>query len=172
MVLKLKKYTNKNSTDEVLNNNKTKTKKNIIYIGGGNTIANKAVNKIYGKAIEAKKINYKTFDIKTGSEYRQLKRDVRATRISAFFARKFGKLNDTEYKMQVLLLMGNLHFAKLKLYYAKLNKIALLLIKDDNSIIKTIHSKINQIFFLQQQIDKGYLQDTGKRSKIKSDKKN
>ena len=77
--------------------------------GGGNTLG----NKLFGTSISNNQINYDKFDIATKEQYNQLKKDVRATRISAFFARKLRRITEEQYKLQLRLLWANLFFAKI-----------------------------------------------------------
>ena len=154
-------------TNENTNNNKTKKCK-YMSGGGGNNIS--LGRKIFGDKIETESIKYERFDIANKEQFKQLKTDVRATRIAAFIARKLGRISKLQYKLQMHLLKANLFFARMKLYNAKLIKIANMLVYDENSIIKSIHSQINEIFELEKQINDGYISKNGTQTKLKPKK--
>lgn len=162
-------------------NNTTKTKKhhNINHYifknnkhkylaGGGNNTS--LGRKIFGEKIETETINYERFDIANKEQFKQLKTNVSATRIAAFIARKKGAISKLQYELQMHLLKANLFFARMKLYNAKLIKIANILVFDENSIIKSIHSQINEIFELEKQINEGYISKKGTLKKLKPKK--
>jgi len=164
--------TQKYSGNELLTNetiNSSKTKKNKSLIGGGNNNVSLG-RKLFGAKIETESINYERFEVANKEQFKQLKTDVRATRIAAFIAHKFGRINKLQYKLQIHLLKANLFFARMKLYNAKLTKIANLLVYDENSIIKSIHNKIIEIFELEKQINEGYISKNGTQTTLKPKK--
>jgi len=162
--------TKKHSGNELILGNNTKTKKNSVYLhsGGGNKPS--LGRRIFGQKIETNNINYERFDVATKEQFNQLKRDVRATRISAFFARKLGRIKDTEYKLQLRLLFANLYFARMQLYQAKMVKISDILVNDESSIIKNIHKLIVEILELKKQINEDNIINNEKKKKKKKKK--
>ena len=167
---KTNNITKKHSSNELILGNNTKTKKNSLYLHSGGSGNASLGRRIFGQKIEANNINYDRFNVATKEQFNQLKRDVRATRISAFFARKLGRIKDTEYKLQLRLLFANLYFARMQLYHAKMIKISDILVNDQDSIIKSMHKLIIDILELEKQINEGYIISHGKKEKLKPKK--
>ena len=115
------------SNSEILNeDNTSKTKKNQFvhhYIHRMHKVNRKQQTQDGGAVIRDAKMEY--FNIKTKLDYMKLKHDIRATRITFFFANKFGRIGDTEYKLHLSLIWANFYFAKLRYYNAEMVKIAL-----------------------------------------------
>ena len=165
-----KKYRNKktlrNSTSEVLNDedNTIKTKKN--------QFVNHYIHKIHkkkqdgGAVIRDAKLEY--FNIKSKNDYFKLKRDITATRITFFFANKFGRISDTDYKLHLSFIWANFYFAKLRYYNSEMLKISNILISQENAIIPSIRTKINEILDIQNIIKTGLFK--GSKGSKESDK--
>ena len=169
------KHTKKWSGNEILNNINKTQKYNTINNNynynynynkklknkqrGGNGIFGQTedtTTTLFGSVINKEDINYDRFDVGTKQEYNILKKDVKVTQMSAYIAKKSGKLTEEQYTLQMHLLLANLYFAKMKLYQAQLVKISNLLVGNNNSIIFKIHKYINDIFSLQHKLSTGY----------------
>jgi hypothetical protein len=163
--------TKKHSGNElILGNNKTKKNQLNLYSskGGGNKPTLGRI--LFGKKIENNNINYDKFDVATKEQFNQLKTDVRATRISAFFAKKLGRITDTQYKLQLRLLFANLYMAKMQLYQAKMANNNKILVNNENSIIKKMHKLIIKIIEIEKKINEGYIIKNDIKEKLKPKK--
>jgi hypothetical protein len=137
-------------------NTNVDTKHNINQRGSGGMIFNQQrETSVFGKSIDEHDITVDRFDVSTKQQYKQLKKDVKATMLKAFIAKKKGIIKEIDYDLQIHLLSANLYFAKMKLYQAKLALISNKLI-GNNSIIKKIHKNINEIFSLQMTLGQGH----------------
>jgi len=145
------------SNSEVLNeDNTSKTKKNQFvnhYIHRKHEVNRKQQTQDGGAVIRDAKMEY--FNVKTKFDYIKLIRDITATRITFFFANKFGRISDTEYKLHLSLIWANFYFAKLRYYNAEMVKIANILIVKEHAIIPEIRHHIDEILSIQKSINSG-----------------
>ena len=150
------KLTKKSDTREFINiydtNNSNKTKK-ISYLyqtGGSGTVLQKAFGKVY------KEIPEEFYAVKNKKQYAQRVRDVRASWINAAIKRKLGQITEKDYLLLKSLLKSNLYFARLSLYFSKLDVIYSIFIYGDESILKKIRSIMDKILDIQKEIQRGY----------------
>ena len=150
---KFQKLTQKQDTREFINiyeTNKTKKTSYLSQTGGGGTILQQTFGKVY------KEIPEEFYAVQNKRQYAQRVRDVRASWINAAIKRKLGKITEKDYILLKSLLKSNLYFARLSLYFSKLDIIHSIFIYGDESILKKIRSIMDKILDIQKEIQRGY----------------
>jgi len=134
-----------------INSNKTQT-------GGGGDYT--TTQKTFGRVIKG--IPEQLFIVKNKKEYAQLARDVRATWIRLAIGRKLGSMEEKDYLMFKSLLYANLHFARMSLYYERMNQLTIILNKGPSSLIEVMRAGMDTIFAYQEVIQNQISLQSGK----------
>lgn len=168
MLKKIKnKRSKKNNVSELLNSNQTKinnNKKHIIkkkHIINKNDIITKNIKQKGGSdpfnnnTGEAKDISY--FNVSGTFGYLKLKWAVRLIVAKSYSNKITGSITPMQYNIIKSLLYTNLYFSRMRLEISRILVTITKLIRNDDSGIKKVQKLINEIFEIQEEIQKSHL---------------